>query len=321
MKFNMESHGGGAIETTNFKPKEDREFLKSDVDIRFLTFEESFEKRDDPEIEESIVRLHERQISNPEYFIGAGNNATVYDNELDKGLFCTKKIWRDAEVEIKDKRYDLLSPYQQELRKISKHFESVREKRRKLVSERGVNFIDQNAPDVEAMEMFRAHLIAEQAGLGQMVPKPFNVVEFEQLEEEDEVEGHPYYINEKFTSILMEKVRGLSIQDLILEHEKHDQVIQDIDIDQWSNLLGKLFDAFDEYNFTHNDITIRNIMIDFKSLEPRLIDFGTSGINRISADAEKDRQGIEQALRWLKRLKKNGKECASMLQKNLDDLN
>ncbi len=274
------------------------------------------EKELTPEQQQMAVAYHESLIGNPQLFIGAGNDGFVYEQPVQEGNpVCMKHIWEDLSVEIKQKRFDLLSTRLKELRKIQDHFEVVHAKRRSMQA-KGIEFVAPNSPMVEAGIQVAARSILEQAGFHNAVPSIFSVMRIES-KGEGSVESLPYVFNEVADIIAMEKVNGRSIQDLILEYEKYFDVIERIDVDAFKEALIKMLSTIHEKELTHQDVTNRNVMLDFGTLMPVIIDFGKACYRTGSFTKEQEIEHAEVICRTLSSFKKDPEKTRKELKRLL----
>jgi len=131
----------------------------------------------------------------------------------------------------------------------------------------------------------------------------FNILSREH--EGDEIDGDAFYMSEEAHMTRMEKINGASIQDLIMHHEFYKELIETLDLEKITLQLETILAQLHDQEFVHGDVSIRNIMIDEETGEPRLIDFGTSGFNKIGISAERDLDHLKECLRHLRGLMKN----------------
>jgi len=248
---------------------------EEDFDIeRALEKPESIfiEKEASPETRKEDLAVYEKILSDEEKIIGSGNAAVVLE-ETEKN--CIKCMWNSLDVEIKGKKFDLLPKKWQQLRKIQNYFQEINAKKRKLMSS-NLRFEADNKPLEEAGFQITARKILEKEGLEKMVPELHSILRIKS-EDEGEIKNCPYYTSEDTTLISMEKVNGKkNIEDLILGYPENEEVINNLDINNVKGKLTKAIKLFHENNLLHKDFSIRNVMIDFETGDPVIIDFGKS---------------------------------------------
>lgn len=270
------------------------------------------------EQQRSAVMSHESIIANPELFLGSGNNAVVFELPLNEGTaICLKHIWETVSVEMRGKGYHRLPKRLQELRKIQDYFANINEKRRKIQSKANVDFALSNTPMAEAGLQVVAQTILEEAGFEKGVPK---VKSFMRVESkgEDSVDGFPYAFNEVADVIAMEKVNGKSVQDFILSPNIHTEVLENLDVEAFKERLKKMVSILHENNLTHQDITNRNIMIDFDTLMPVIIDFGKASYRGGSFSKEEELRHVDAVCKILASFKKDPDKTRTELKRLLD---
>lgn len=266
---------------------------------------ESYEYRD-------IVSSYQKSISNPEQFVGQGNNAIVFDTISGDSPLCTKILWKKLDVEIKDKRFDLLPLEYNRLRQIQEYFRNINEERRERQS-RGADFVQQNSPKDEAVIMEQAREILRNKGLERFIPHLENFLILSRTQEGDQIDDHPFYLEEEAHIIQMEKINGASIEDLIVNYQAHTETIESLDLEAISKHMHDVLSVLHEQGFVHGDVSIRNILIDFESGEPRLIDYGTSGFNRMGITTERDKEHLEECLKILRKLTQDAESIKNTL--------
>lgn len=246
---------------------------------------------------------HHRLLGNPNLFVGKGNYATVYDFKENNPQYCLKHIWVEVSVEIKDKNYSKLPARYQNLRGVQEYLDVVKEERRKR-SAKGYVFNVQNSPLQEAgiSNAVSDHLFAE--GYGRIVPVIDQVYIYSN-EVEGTSHGLPYAVTDKVAMLVMERVPGLSIEDLILSGDNMVDFLNTVDINAFEEKLVGALEETHKIGVVHQDITNRNIMINFETGEPAIIDFGgatASSMNRI-IEPEKEIQDARNVCEWLREFK------------------
>jgi serine/threonine protein kinase len=288
----------------NLQAKEIKINREFDIEKTLEKPESIFTEIDAPqEVKEAGLTTYERIILSNESLLGSGNAGIVF-KESEKT--CLKCVWESLSVEMKFKRFQLLPQKAQKLRQISEYFSEINEKRRKL-STSGFQFESDNAPLKEAGLQVAAKKILERKDMGRMVPGLKGVLEFE-TEDEGEVENLPYYIQEKVLLISMERVSGVNIEDLILNYPENSEILEKIDMPGFEQKLKAALQELHAAGLCHKDLSIRNVMIDFESGEPRLIDFGKAKATDDSADFEEENRLADNVLGHLKRFKANPAE-------------
>lgn len=245
---------------------------------------------------EEALSVYEKILTDNDKFLGSGNAGIVF-KESEKA--CFKCVWEALDVEIKNKRFDLLPQKEQKLRKVYDYFEEIKQKKRKLVLS-GYSFESDNQPLKEAGFQEIAKRILDEKGMGDMIPGILGVVELES-EDEGEINDLPYYTREKVYLISMETVDGINIEDLILKHPENSDILEKINFDSFEQ---KIFSALKELHgagLSHKDLSLRNIMINRSTGEPKIIDFGKSKLVTIdSPECESDNNSAKNVLNHLK---------------------
>lgn len=285
----------------NLQAKEIKINQEFDIEKALERPESIFTEIDAPEnVKESNLKNYEKIILNEESLLGSGNAGIVFKESESA---CLKCVWESLSVEMKMKKFQLLSPRAQKLRHISEYFNEIREKRRRL-STSGFQFESDNAPLKEAGFQVAAKKILGTKGLEEMVPGLQGVLRFED-EEEGEIEGLPYYIGEKVLLISMERVNGVNIEDLILHYPENSEILEKIDMPKFEQKLRAALQVIHGAGLCHKDLSIRNVMIDFESGEPRLIDFGKAKKTSNSNEFEEENRLADNILGHLKKFQLN----------------
>ncbi|MBD3247662.1 hypothetical protein GF382_00030 [Candidatus Falkowbacteria bacterium] len=263
-----------------------------------------YEKEPTENDTQEINNTYEHIFINHENFIGSGNAGVVF-NESDK--HCLKCVWEKADVEIKNKRFDLLPARLQRLRNIQDYFSEIRNKQRQL-RDKGFNFELDNGPLREAGLQKIARKILENEGLEHMIPQFHSMFHIEK-KNEGKVEEFPYDSIEDVYSIYMDKVPGeMNLEDMIMKCSQDSRVrdiISDLDIDSVGADLKKALTSIHKYGLSHKDLSLRNIMIDFKTKKPVLIDFGKSKFKKGEDSNSDEEEQLAEIMNMLKRFKLN----------------
>lgn len=287
--------------------------------------EGAFEKIDVGDHIGMILESHDRIISNPDFFIGSGNNAVVYNTTIgdDEDFLirhCIKGLWKAVSVEIKGKDYSLLPKSAQSLRKIQDYFEKVKTKRREQ-STKGYLFRDQVDPETEARYSNRARMYLKREGSLVAIPEISEIIHIERGEESYESDP-PFSWEENVDFLLMEKVQGATIEQIITEKDKYKKIRDKINFEQFSLELEKAIDILHRHGLYHNDLSNRNIMVNEDGL-PVLIDFG-GGFNFPKGQSNgemylNNKEDLKKTLKWLNRSILNPDKTQSELKTLLDD--
>lgn len=288
-----------------------------DIDKVLERPESVFEKHAlNEEQQRQAVKFHEAIIAQPELFLGAGNDGVVFafPTETNEAV-CLKNIWEELTLEIKEKRSYLFPPKLKELNKIKDRFNLIREEKRKA-RERGIEFVISNTPAAEAGLQVAARMILEEAGFENAVPAVKSLVRIE-AKDEGAIDGYPFVYKEVADVIMMDQVLGKSIQDFVLEYDNHEDVLEALDPEAFRKTVLEMFEALHERNLTHQDVTKRNIMLDFKTLKPVIIDFGKAshGAGNFSKDEEMGH--VDEVCRALSALKKDPEKTRRDMKRQL----
>ncbi len=271
----------------------------------------------DPTKAPEVRETHEAVLLRSEGFIGAGNDGWVVEVVTTTGpsKLCLKMSWETLSVEVRGKAYYLLTPELKAMRKIQDYFEEVSAQKRLFVS-RGVNFIETNSLVDEAGFQIIARKILEDAGFGYMVPDVRCMKHCEWSEDGELGEQVPYDYCEKVDVLVMEKIPGKSVQDLILS-EDGDAILSTLDIDAIEVDLKKAFNILHDKELFHQDVTNRNIMIDFESKKPIIIDFGKARYRTQDFTRDEELEHVAAVVSWLRKAKANHKETRMKLAAQL----
>jgi len=250
---------------------------------------------------EKALLVYEKILTKEDSILGSGNVGIVL-KESERA--CVKCLWENLVVEIKDKKFDLLSPKQQQLRRVYNYFEEIKAKKRNL-SNAGAQFSAENSPLKEAGLQIVARKILKEQGLERMVPGLNGVIELSE-EDEGEVGGLPYEVSEKVFLISMQTVDGVNLEELLLNYDAYPDLLEKIDFDSFKKMLLEGLAMLHEAGLCHKDLSIRNIMIDRETGEPRLIDFGKSKkTDSNSPECGEEKDAANNVLVHLKQLLNN----------------
>jgi len=276
------------------------------------------EKELSTEQQREAVLSHESVIEKPDLFIGSGNDAIVFELPLgsDSSPICLKHIWESVNVEMRGKQFYKLSERLQQLRRIQEYFEKIREEKRKIAKKGSIEFVLPNKPIVEAGLQTAARTLLEKAGYKNAVPAVKSLIRIETKGEGD-IDGVPYVYDEIADIIAMEKINGKSIQDFILNYDLYQDVIDRLDPVMFRKKLREMLAVLHENNLTHQDVTNRNIMIDFDTCEPVIIDFGKASYRGGNFSKEQELDHVDAVCRTLTALKQNPEEIRKNLKKML----
>ncbi|MFA6158447.1 MAG: hypothetical protein WC763_02365 [Candidatus Paceibacterota bacterium] len=274
------------------------------------------EKKPGPEELAEATHMHEAIISNPGLFVGSGNEGFVFDYPSDKQPMCAKHIWEHLSVEMKGKQFGQLPPRLQELRKIQEHFEKVQEGRKAAQKRGNIEFAASNSPEVEASLQIAAHMLLEQAGFVGSVPDIKSLIRIES-KGEGESDGAPFMYREVADVFSMEKVPGKSIQDFILGYEEHLDALEALDPDDFKATLLSMIGVLHDNDFTHQDMTNRNVMVNFSTGKPVIIDFGKACYRGGSFSKEEEVGHIEAVCRTLAAFKRDPENTRKELKRQL----
>lgn len=273
---------------------------------------------------EEFIQHHDKIISSPDFFVGSGNNAVVYDASRQTEDFrtnsCIKALWRKVSAEVSEKRYKELPEVAKPLRKIQDYFEIIKEKKRKLVN-KGHEFRPQVNPETEARYSNRAHLILKDAGSEVSIPWISRLIELKRGE--DNYETDPKYSwEEDVTLLVMEKVHGENIEKIILEMDEN-SLVPKINFEEFSQKLRNALELFHKKGLYHNDISTRNIMVR-EDGEPVIIDFG-GGSQGFEGQVNEQMYSqnlvdLEKTLKWLGKYMDNPEKTTDELRDYLDKM-
>ncbi|MES2087879.1 MAG: hypothetical protein V4467_02700 [Patescibacteria group bacterium] len=280
---------------------------------------ESVETTSTPEeltSEEALIfrGAYERIISDPKRFLDGGNHALVFETE-DGSPYCIKCVWDQLLVNQKSKKYDRLPPPAKKLRAVEEYFDGIKAKKRQFVS-KGFAFTPQNRPVYEATITHAAHLIASRAGLKDFVPNITSVVQMKHEETGEEGTPDMYMVTEKLSLLLMDKIKGSNLEKIILNEP---DTLRRIDVGAAEKTLRNGLDILHKEGIYHGDLSLRNIMFDYETLSPHIIDFGTGTYNGTPDETAKatDLKQLEDIIDTLRKGNQDPAKARVDLQKRI----
>ncbi|MDR3558072.1 MAG: lipopolysaccharide kinase InaA family protein [Candidatus Pacebacteria bacterium] len=277
--------------------------------------EKNFETREADATSVAIARAHyESMINNPEAFIGIGNSGIVFKQHPDQedSTRCVKCRWDFLLVNNRSKKISSLPENIQQLKKVENHFKKVNEK---VKAQRGKN--DEITPDNgvlrEAVLQRAAHQALAVAGKADAIPDIDYIVKIEH-EETGSVDGDLFSVSEAVQLMFMEQVDGSNLEEVIYQGSA--EIAREIDIDAFEKELREIIAVLHAEGITHNDLTVRNIMLETGTMKPKVIDFGKAAYSKaLSHHAmEDDLNSVEQAVKMMRKYKENPKEMAVELK-------
>lgn len=236
-------------------------------------------------------------------FLGIGNDGFVTSMDDPKhGASCIKYVWSALDVYPgKGFSYQDLDSEIFALHTISERFKEIRSITRANSIKTNQTPIPTNSPVREAAFQESARKILLEEKQNCYVPQVIEVDSFREVEDEGEDDLDPvYFLNEKYSTITMENVQGLSIQDIILNYPETKEYLDMIDVDKFEEDVRSALLCLHTHKIKHQDITIRNIMFDLKQQKPALIDFGKASYGSGDVPEEKELQNLSEVVRHLR---------------------
>jgi serine/threonine protein kinase len=261
-----------------------------------------------PEAQIRVETGFETMLANKKTFLGAGNNALVY-NALDSenNELCVKCIWDSVGVGLKSKKFEKLPAAVQALRKVEEYFEIIK-RRKQMFEVRGASFMPQNSATVEAILTNFAKSILAKNNMPQNVPKVDFVIQRD-VEKSGEIpsgngKNEPYMTFESMHMVYMEVVAGRTIEDIILSSAEAER--GHLNIERIETKLRAMLDAFHSEYLYHRDISTRNILIDPNG-DPWIIDFGTAEVSQAHPEdsAQNDNDQLKSVLNDFRKFVEN----------------
>jgi serine/threonine protein kinase len=236
-------------------------------------------------------------------FLGMGNDGFVVSlDDPSLGLTCIKYIWKTLDVYPgPDWNIEDLPPDIHTLQLISERFKQIRTITRENLIQTGQASIPTNDPEREAVFQEASRKILLDENQNCYIPEVLQVTSFEDIEDATEDDPRPFYfLNEEYTAITMEHIRGLSIQDIILNFPETYEYLEFIDVDQMEKDIIRAIKSLHEHKIRHQDITIRNIMFDFVQKRPVIIDFGKASYGMSDVAEEDEIKNVKEVMNHLR---------------------
>lgn len=268
---------------------------------------------------EKFTQVYDIILNDKELFLGNGNHAVVYMVNEGDSEFCIKNIWKDATTGKSDQSKESLPEELQGLRNIQDYFKAVLEKKSDYVKA-GYYFHPQNSPIEEATITNRVNLLFKDKDIGVKVPWVQEIFELERSSGFDLEEGETYF-SEDVVMLNMDVVDGFTLQQMILGEDVFLKYNIDVNPDDFEDKLLKAVDVMHDLGIYHNDLTIRNIMIDRNGVI-NLIDFGGSEHspgNRPNNDLyETNVSHAKKIIKQIRKYNKDPEAAKEDLQQQLD---
>ncbi len=247
-------------------------------------------------------RNNRELLTDKSKFLGIGNDGFVVSmGDPERSMVCVKYVWDVLDVYPgKNFTPEDLDPEIHALHTISERFQEIRSITRSVLAETGFSPLGRNKPLQEAafQESARRILLDEKHNC--YIPEVLEVDSFQETEDEGEEEPDPlYFLDEKYTTITMDNIKGLSIQDIILNYPDTKEYIDAIDIQQIRKEVEKAFHSLHQHKIKHQDVTIRNIMFDLEQKRPVIIDFGKSSYGGGDITEEDEMANVNEVLKHL----------------------
>jgi hypothetical protein len=283
----------------------------------------SYEQMGEEEAAVFLGRYHEA-ISQTDRFVGSGNHAMVFDllgSPAERPRSCAKLSWEGGSlaVEVRGKNFRELPDEYQHLRGIQNYFDKVKaEYRARLAANPNAVFKPQLDIEREALAQNYARNILEKGGFPGGAPLANGVVSLEREHDGQTDAGNPFMVSEKAKAILMERIEGATIQDIILRRVDWWDEVAEGDVEQVASKIEAMVAVLGRGGLAHNDLSNRNVMIERGTLNPVIIDFGKASADTTSGDYEDIRHAREVS-GWLRRFGKNPDDVSADLGKKLGE--
>jgi len=289
--------------------------LKDALHLSDTDLEGNFETNEADEVVTEMVSNHyDAMVNNPEGLVGLGNNAFVFkqDPTEEKSTRCVKCRWDFLMVNNRSKKIEKLPANLQKLKRIEDYFTEIKRKTRAYAA-KGIDTLPDNNALREAAVQSLASALLEAAGFPNGVPEVDFVIEMERSDSGD-VKGDPYSASEKVHMILMDQVPGMTLQEMF--YEASELLAERFDLDGFVSNLRKMVQILHDGGVTHRDLSIRNVMIDTETLQPRIIDFGKSVFSKHQSaeDVARDMQFVDEIAKLLKAFKERPRKALEMVK-------
>lgn len=248
-------------------------------------------------------RKNREYLTDKSKFLGMGNDGLVVSmDDPQYGKTCIKFVWETLEVYPgKDFTFGDLDDEIFTLHIIADKFKEIREITRDALRDMNRVSSGKNNPIREAAFQDSSRKILLSEGHNCYIPEVLEVQSFRETEDESEDDPEPlYYLDEKYTTITMDLVRGKSIQDIILGYPETKEYIDAINIDQLEKDIQRAFKSLHEHKIRHQDVTIRNIMFDLEQKRPVLIDFGKASYGSGDITVEEEMEHVAEVFNHLR---------------------
>lgn len=302
--FNNENEESYCFESNVVAPDKDFPSTKYDLSEIVQKPELIFSK---PELSEKDKyqkhRKNRELLTTSSKYLGMGNDGFVVAlGNPEESNTCVKFVWDSLEIypgngfELRD-----LDDEIQTLQRISAQFAEVREVTRSMLNQTNKISASKNKPMLEAalQESARRILVVENCNC--FIPEILEVDSFQETEDEGHDDPDPvYYLNEKYSTIVMENVKGKSFQDIILGYPDTQIYIDTIDFLQIEKDLNEALETLHKHGIRHQDLTIRNVMFDIEKKKSVIIDFGRASYVMGDITLEQERMHLNEILAHLK---------------------
>ena len=248
-------------------------------------------------------RKNRELLTDKSKFLGIGNDGFVASMDDPKyGYTCIKYVWSTLDIYPgKGFSYEDLDSEMFALHTISERFKEIKSITRANSLKTSQTPIPTNSPIREAVFQESARKILLEEKQNCYIPQIIEIDSFQEIEDEGEDDLDPvYFLNEKYSTITMKKVNGLSIQDIILNYPETKEYLSVIDVDKIEEDVKAAISCLHEHKIKHQDITIRNIMFDLEQKRPALIDFGKSSYGSGDVSTEKEIENVSEVMRHLR---------------------
>ncbi len=238
---------------------------------------------------------------NEDVFLGAGNYGAVLNGvEFQGGYVCMKFIWEDLQIIEGEGYSDENDDYVRGLKKFKKYFEEMEAERNKKIKDRNAVFVPQNSPYVEFKKQETAYALLKSSKIDCRVPETFlsgfdDMDDTDLMEDDTEEERNiSAYSRSNFHVLIMEKVLGRSLHDIVNSTDEHSELVELFteNKDSFEESLLEAIQLLNDNGVKHGDINLRNVMMDNEG-KPVIIDFGAD----TTFDARDDISDAQEVLR------------------------